>query len=111
MTTTSGPAYDRSRLDALLRAYADDPMEDGDAVLLLDDQVCLEVAHLADAWDERGRGKLVDLVTRTATRVTVAIARRGSELLPGDYLLWRQLHEDLRSTDVELRPVQALPAA
>ena len=86
-------------------------MDDGDAVLLLDDEVCLEFTGMADGWDEDGRRRLVELLGATARRVLVAIARDRGRLLPGDYQLWRELHQDLRDTDVDLLPVRSLPAA
>ena len=94
-----------------LRIYADDPLEDGDAVLLLNETFCLELEGLADGWDEPGRRHLVDVLRSTAERVVVAIARDHERLLPGDYQLWRDLHADLRDSDIELLPVRALPAA
>lgn len=94
-----------------LRTYADTPMEDGDAVLLLNDEVCLEFEQFAAGWDDDGCSRVVDLLAASASRVLLAIAREGSTLLPGDYQLWRELHEALRDTQVELLPVQALPAA
>ena len=94
-----------------LRIYADTPLEDGDAVLLLDETFCLELEGLADAWDEVGRRNLVEVLRRSAERVVVAIARDRSRLLPSDYQLWRDLHADLRDRDVDLLPVRALPAA
>ena len=94
-----------------LQSYVEDPLEDGDALLLLDDTVCLELQGLADAWDDVGRRTLVDLLTTTSRRVVVAIARTGGELLPGDYRIWRELHELLRDTEVDLLPVRVLPSA
>ncbi len=94
-----------------LRLYAQDPLDDGDAVLLLDGEVCLELERMADEWDDAGRRNLVSILTSTAERVVVAIARNSAQLLPGDYQLWRDLHADLRGTQVELLPVRALPAA
>lgn len=66
---------------------------------------------MADAWDDVGRRTLVDLLTTTSRRVVVAIARTGGELLPGDYRIWRELHELLRDTEVDLLPVRVLPSA
>ena len=110
MTTIPRHADDDSREEQALRAYTDDPMEDGDALLLLDDTVCLEIEGLANQWDDAGRRGLVDMLTTTSRRVQVAIARRGGKLLPSDYQLWRELHQELRDTDIELLPVRALPA-
>jgi len=105
------PFNDSPRGEEALQIYRDDPLDDGDAVLLLDDSVCLELEHLADDWDDQGRRSLVRILTRTSHRVLVAIARERAELLPSDYQIWRDLHEDLRTTSVELLPVRALPAA
>ena len=111
MLTAMAP-YDDKRLSEVLRIYADHPLQDGDAVLLLDDTVCLELAGLADAWDdEEVRTSTASVLRSTTSRVAVAIARRGGELQPGDYRVWRDLHADLRDSAVELLPVRALPAA
>ena len=110
MATLPRHADDDSREEQALRIYADHPLEDGDAVLLLDGTVCLELAHLANDWDDLGRRNLVGILT-TSQRVLVAIARHSSRLLPRDYELWRDLHQDLRGSEVELLPVRALPAA
>ena len=111
MTNLPRHADDPCDEDRALRVYDEHPLEDGDAVLLLDGTVCLELESLADGWDDVGRRNLVSILTRTSHRVLVAIARDRGRLQPGDYQLWRELHEDLRGTDVELLPVRALPAA
>jgi len=100
-----------SRAQAALRTYADTPMDDGDAVFLLDDEVCLEFGQLTTGWDDEGRRLVVQMLGASASRVLLAIARDGGRLLPRDYQLWRELHEGLRDTQVELLPVRALPAA
>lgn len=94
-----------------LRIYAETPLSNGDAILLLDDTVCLELAGLADHWDDLLRRNTAKILRDTASSVVVAIARPGAELLPRDFQLWRDLHAALRDTDVELHPVRALPAA
>ena len=111
MTNPLRHADDDSREHEVLRLYSDEPMEDGDAVLLLDDEVCLELAGMADEWDDEGRRHLVGVLVESSHRVVVAIARQRAELKPGDYRIWRELHENLRDTGVELLPVRALPAA
>ncbi len=95
----------------MLRVYTDAQMSDGDAVLLLDGQVCLELQGMADGWDDLGRRNLVSILVQTSQRVLVGIARPGASLRPSDYQLWRDLHQDLSGTDVDLLPVRALPAA
>lgn len=100
-----------SRAEHALRTYADAPMSDGDVLVLLDDTVCLEFEQLTLSWDAASRQHLVEVLSSTASRAVLAVARKGGELLPGDYQLWRELHEDLRATSVELLPVRALPAA
>ena len=94
-----------------LRMYAEHPLEDGDAVLLLDGTVCLELERMADEWSDRSRRDLVEMLARTSRRVLVAIARPRAQLRPGDHQLWRDLHRELEGTDVQLLPVRALPAA
>ncbi len=97
--------------DGVLRIYADAPMAGGDALLVLDGEVCLELQGMADGWDDVGRRNLVSILVQTSQRVLVAIARPRAELQPSDYQLWRDLHHDLAGTSVELLPVRALPAA
>ena len=111
MTNLPRHADDPCDEERALRVYDEHPLEDGDAVLLLDGTVCLELQRLADGWDDVGRRDLVSILIRTSHRVLVAIARDRARLQPGDYQLWRELHEDLRDTGVELLPVRALPAA
>ena len=111
MTPTPRPDAAVAREQDALRIYAEHPLDDGDALLLLDDTVCLELTGLADRWDEVGRRNLVQIIEASARRVLVAIARDRGRLLPCDYQLWRELHQDLRDTQVELLPVRALPAA
>lgn len=102
---------DDDKLADVLRIYADNPMRDGDAVLLLDDKVCFEVEGLATHWDPVLRANTAHIVRQTAQRVVVCIARRHRKLRDSDYQLWRDLHTDLRDSDVQLLPVRALPAA
>lgn len=102
---------DDDRLADLLDVYADHPLDDGDVVLVLDDQVCLEVEGLAEHWDPLVRRNTAKIVRETSTSVLVLIARAERTLLDRDYQLWRDLHADLRDTDVQLHPVRALPAA
>lgn len=97
-------------LSPVLSLYAEYPLDDGDAVLLLDDAVAMEVAGLADHWDGELRARITELLARTARSVTLAIARPRSGLLDSDYQVWRDLHADLRHTDIDLAPVRALPA-
>jgi hypothetical protein len=94
-----------------LPAYSAHPMPDGDAVLLLDGKVCLEIERLATEWDDQLRRNISQILRQTARQVVVAIARRDQELLPSDFQLWRDLHAELRDSEVELLPVRALPAA
>lgn len=111
MTPNPRPDADVAREQEALQIYAEHPLDDGDTLLLLDDTVCLELTGLADHWDEVGRRNLVQVIEAGARRVLVAIARDRARLLPGDHQLWRELHQDLRGTEVELLPVRALPAA
>ena len=104
-------ADDDDKLADVLRIYADNPIRDGDAVLLLDDKVCFEVEGLATHWDPVLRANTAHIVRETAVRVVVCIARRHGKLRASDYQLWRDLHTDLRDSDVQLLPVRALPAA
>ena len=111
MTNPSRHADDDICDERALRLYAEHPLEDGDAVLLLDGTVCLELERMADEWDDLGRRNLVEILAQTSQRVLVAIARPRAQLRPSDYQIWRDLHQELAGTDVELLPVRALPAA
>ncbi len=99
------------RLAELLQIFNDDPLDDGDAVLLLDDKVCLELEQLATEWDHVLRSNTADLPRSTATRVLVLIPWPGGVLRHDDYQLWRDLHADLRGTDVQLLSVRGMQAA
>ena len=106
---TTSPSADK--LADVLSIYADYPLADGDAVLLLDDAVVVELEGLAREWDEELRRNTALILRQSASSVVLAIARPGRDLLPSDFQLWRELHEELRDADISLRPVQALPAA
>lgn len=96
----------------VLRIYEQDPMPDGDGLLLLDDEVCLELAGMVGGVARDGSDALVGLLTEAAsTSVRLLIARRGAALQPEDYRVWRELHSGLRDTGIELRTLWALPAA
>lgn len=112
MTTTS---HDDTPADPTLaealRVYEAHPLRDGDVVMLLDDRVCLELEQLAAEWDEQLKANTGRVLRETASRVVIAVSRRGARLRPADYQLWRDVHAELRGTDVDLQPVRALPAA
>ncbi len=95
----------------VLSLYAEHPLADGDAILLLDGQVCMEVEGLADHWDEALRLGVTEAVRATARSVTLAVARHRERLRDGDYQIWRELHAGLRDADINVAPLRALPAA
>ena len=99
------------RLEEVLNIYADDPLESGDVLLLLDGKVCMEITGLAAHWDDVLRGNTAGVLRETARSVVIAIARPEAMLLPSDIQLWQDLRDDLLDSDVTLLPVQALPAA
>ena len=99
------------RLAEILCVYAEHPLEEGDAVLVLDDSDCLEIEGLADHWDAVLRRNTAEVVRGTSERLLVLIARQGAVLQDRDYQLWRDLHAELRDSAVQLLPVRALPAA
>lgn len=101
----------RTRITEAMHIYAETPLDPGDGVLFLDGRVILEVPSLAEEWDVPLCESLGANLRETATEVMLAIARPGADLLPSDYRLWRELHEELRDSPVDLLPVQALPAA
>src|SRR3954469_15619081 len=108
----STPPYDEETLAQVMQIYADAPMPEGDAGLLLDDKVCVEVERLVTEWDEELCRKTAYILRESTTNsVIVAIARPGASLLPQDFALWRDLHRELRGTAVDLQPLRALPAA
>lgn len=108
---TSTPTSDEDRLRAVLRVYAEDPLDDGDAVLFLDGRVCVEITGLATEWDSVLRRNTASILRKTARSVVVAIARAGATAQPGDLQLWRDLAAELRDSDVALHPLRLLPAA
>jgi hypothetical protein len=67
--------------------------------------------QLADDWDDTVRRQLAAMLVGSTRRVLLAIARDRAELQPGDYRIWRELHEQLRGSTVDLRPLRAMPAA
>ena len=99
------------RLSDVLQVYDDHPLDDGDAVLVLDDKVCLEIERLADEWDDGHRAHTAHVVRSTASRVALLIARRDGVLRDSDYQVWRDLHAALRGSEVDLLPVRGLRAA
>lgn len=109
--TTRAP-YDDSDFQVALQIYADHPMPAGDTLLLLvDTRQCVEIERLATEWDDELRRNTAELLRQTARQVVVAISRPDRKLLPSDFQLWRDLHAELRDSEVELLPVRALPAA
>ena len=103
--------YDEETLAEVLQIYAENPMVEGDVALLLDDKRCVEVDRLAVEWDRQLCENTAYILREVTSSVIVAIARPGGRLLPQDYQLWRDLHHELRGSAVDLRPLQALPAA
>lgn len=108
MTT---PPYNDDTLAQVLQIYAETPMPEGDAALFLDGKVCLEIERLALEWDDELCRNTAKILRETTGSVVVAIARRSAALLPADFQLWRDLHQELRGSEVALLPLRALPAA
>ena len=102
---------DELDLSFVLQVYADEPMDDGDVVLLLDSKVCVEIEQLADEWDAQLCRNTAHILKETAGTAVLAIARAGASLTPSDYRLWRDLHQELRDSRVDLKPLLVLPAA
>lgn len=95
----------------ILAVYDDHPMSDGDAVLLLDQKVALEVEGLADNWCAELREGIAQAVRAHSRSVQLAVARPQRVLRPGDHALWADLREELLGDGVEVLPVFALNAA
>ena len=85
-------------------------MPDGDAVLVIDDAVCMELQGLADHWDARIRRNLADILSTTCTSVVLAVARKHGDLHPQDHAMWADLREELLGSSVTLLPLRGLPA-
>lgn len=102
---------DDATVNELLQVYADAPMLAGDVALLLDGKVCLEVERLATEWDEQLCRNTAQILRETTSSALIAVARADGALLPTDFQLWRDLHQELRDSDVQLLPIRALPAA
>ena len=110
MTTT--PPYDDTDFRTVFDIYAEHPMRDGEVLLLCPDGgVCIELERVALEGDGPLRRETAVVLRENPQRVVLAIARRDRQLLPSDFQLWRDLHADLRGSEVELLPVRALPAA
>lgn len=103
---------DAPRLAEVLSLYAKAPMRAGDAVLVLDGRPCMEIEGLADHWDDVVRRKMAHILCETARgQVMLAIARPDVDLSVEDYRIWRERHQALSGSEVDLLPLQALPAA
>lgn len=99
-------------LELVLSSYNDDPLPDGDVVLLTDLSVVQEVEGLADHWDAVLRRNIAYVLREVgATELVVAIARRDRQLTPADHALWADLREELLDSSVTVRPLVALNAA
>ncbi len=92
-----------------LEVYLQHPLDDGEALLLLDGSVCLELLR------PPGGPSLLDPALRTAARacstVLLAVARPGRRARAADLLLWTEVFEAVDGVDVELLPLVVLPAA
>lgn len=100
-----------SRTERLaLQIYDEEPMQDGDAVLLLDGGVCLELIQLADEWEATDLPMLREVMS-TSRRVVLAIARRGRDLQCTDLELGELLRAELAAAGVDMPPVHVLSAA
>ncbi len=102
MTTT--------RTTGALEIYEQYPMEDGDAVILLDDTVCLELEQPGRAPDRTLLDGLVHALRTSASVVVLAVARTGRRPRPADLLLWTELCAALADSGAQLRPLVLLPA-
>ncbi len=99
-------------LEEVLSIYNDDPLPDGDVLLLTDLSVVQEVEGLADHWDAVLRRNIADVLREVgATELVVAIARRDQQLKPADHAIWADLREELLDSEVTVRPLVALNAA
>lgn len=103
------PPYEEQTLVQVLEIYAGAPMPAGDAALLLDNKVCVEIERLATEWDAELCRNTAFILRETTSNVIVAIARPGGALLPQDYQLWRDLHREPRGSAVELQPRRVGP--
>jgi hypothetical protein len=110
MTTT--PPYDDTDFQPVFDIYAAHPMPEGNVLVLCPDRgVCIELERGALEGNHPVRRETAAILRESTQRVLVAVARHDQQLLPSDFQLWRDLHADLRGSDVELLPVRALPAA
>lgn len=96
---------------APLQTYVDIPLDDGDAVLLLDGTVCLEIGRLTEDWSPEHRAGLVEMLVATCTTVLLALARPGRAARPADLIVWAELRDALAERDLLLLPLALLPTA
>lgn len=94
-----------------LSIFAEHPMQAGDVAILCDEGVILEIAGMADHWDQLVRDNMAVTLTEVGVRrAVIAVARPARDLRPSDHVLWAELREELLGK-VRLAPLVAIPAA
>ncbi len=94
-----------------LTIFAEQPMEEGDVAILCDEGRILEIAGLADHWDQLLRDNMALTLTEIGVRrAVIAVARPARNLRPSDHVLWAELREELLGK-VQVVPLVAIPAA
>lgn len=94
-----------------LSMFSEHRMDAGDVAILCDERRILEIAGLADHWDQLLRDNMALTLTQGGVqRAVIAVARPARDLRPGDHVLWAELREELLGK-VQLAPLVAIPAA
>ena len=99
-------------LARVIEIYSDDPLDNGDILLITDRRLIQECEAAADLWDPRVRAFVGELLASVdATEVALAVARPSGTLLPQDHAMWADLREDCAAAGIRLRDPIGLPAA
>lgn len=98
--------------DAALATYRDSPLDNGDAVAFLDQELVVELESLADQWDPRLRDNLCAVLEGSGTtELVLAVARPDGVLLAQDHALWGDLRERCFALGIRVQPLIGLPSA
>jgi hypothetical protein len=100
------------KLEDILAAYRDSPMDNGDATIVTDLELVIEVGGMADLWDRVAGRNLCEVLRESgAQEIALAIARPESALLPQDHAMWADIREELHGSGIAIRDPIGLPAA
>jgi hypothetical protein len=100
------------KLEEVLAAYRRTPMDNGDAAIVTDLDLVIEVEGMGDLWDRVAGSNICRVLRETgAQEIALAVARPESELLAQDHAMWADIREELLGAGIILRDPIGLPAA